>query len=129
MPSGVDSGSLEGLRQCVDSLDETLDWGLHKPGTDHPRAGHFAGHTCVDLWKNFGANYPGGIDADRCATELEHRNLVHRVLGHRDLVHRQRSAHRAGCRAAMASPPRPTVSVMVESPMSGLASSSVNEPR
>ena len=73
------------------------------------------------------------VDADRRAAEVEDRDGVRRVLADRDLVHLRvvpsasatvppTNRTIAGA-PAMAKPPRPAVSVIAESPMSGLASS------
>jgi hypothetical protein len=80
-----------------------------------------------------GAHDPGHVDPDRGAAELEDRDLEVGVLAERDRVHRPGRVSASAAwpptnrtiagAAAIANPPTPAVSVMVESPMSGLASS------
>ena len=71
------ASSAQRTRRC----HEHLKRGLHEPGADLPGAGHPAGDAGVHHRQQPGAYNFGGVDAGRCAREVQDRDLVRRVLG------------------------------------------------
>ena len=124
---------LNGLRQRVQGGREDPGGRGDQPGADLAGAGHPARHAGVDAAGCRCAppavvSIPAGVPRKPRAGTVEQRVLGRRVISYMRRVVASASATvpptnrtMAGA-AAMAKPPRPAVSVIAESPMSGLAS-------
>ena len=107
---------------------------VDQAGADLAGAGDGPRHTGVDLGQDACGYDSSAVNSGWCATELKYRDLECGMLSPRVISYIVRVVRRANGpspptkrtiagAAAIAKPPMPAVSMIAQSPMSGLASS------
>ena len=90
---------LNASRQVSYRTDKAFHWRAHNPCANLPYTWKAVSYTGVDDWQQILAHDLANINAQRCPTEVQWRQLILVILSYRNVVHFQRVLQRIGGRA------------------------------
>src|SRR5260370_25806542 len=90
---------LNASRQVTYRTDKAFHRRAHNPCANLPYTWQAVGYTGVNNWQQILAHDLANVNAQRCPTEVQWRQLILVILSYRNVVHFQRVLQRIGGRA------------------------------